>query len=95
MSKLSLYNLGVAMLVSIGTMASLPSPHSKQIRSHAFSVLLLRDFIIFRICWGSPYEVWANSPSKRPDEGIMAEAVPKMAEALSKTAEALPKTAEA
>ena len=49
MSKLSLYNLGVAILVSIGIMASLPSPHSKQIRSHALSVLLLRDFIIFRI----------------------------------------------
>jgi len=46
-------------------------------------------------CWGSPYGVWVNSPSKRPDEGIMAEAVPKTAEALFKTAEALPKTAEA
>jgi len=30
---------------------------------------------------GEPYGVWANSPSKRPDEGIMVEAVPKMAEA--------------
>ena len=25
-------------------------------------------------CWGSTYGVWVNSPSKRPDEGIMAEA---------------------
>ena len=39
-------------------------------------------------CWGSTYGVWVNSPSKRPDEGIMVEAVPKMAEALPKTAEA-------
>jgi len=42
----------------------------------------------FYWCWGSPYGVWANSLLKRPDEGIMAEAVPKMAEALPKTAEA-------
>jgi len=49
----------------------------------------------FYWCWGSPYGVWANSPSKRPDEGIMVEAIPKTVEALSKMAEALPKTAEA
>ena len=35
---------------------------------------------LFDFCWGSPYGVWVNSPSKRPDEGIMAEAQP--AEAL-------------
>ena len=35
-------------------------------------------------------------PSKRPDEGMMAEALPNMAEASTrKMAEVLPKTAEA
>lgn len=49
MFRLPLYTFCFAMLVNIGTMASLPSAHTKHIRPCAFSMLLLKDFIISRI----------------------------------------------
>ena len=45
---------------------------------------------------GEPIRTMGQLPSKRPDEGMMAEALPNMAEASTrKMAEVLPKTAEA